>query len=165
MKAICKVAAWKVHVCKVHPCQVWLMSNATHVIKTAGVDLRKANLKNADLRGCNLENSDLQFVSLAGARLDGANLKNVNLQFANLGGCNVCCFFLFNCIFKNQSGEMLLVWMVLTLKIHMVMSLQTHINYNCKKEVNKRNKNFTLRFMLCLAQVFVPFMLAFLPSG
>jgi hypothetical protein len=50
------------------------------------LDLRRANLWDADFRGADLRGADLSDANLRGAQLDGANLSGANLSAADLYG-------------------------------------------------------------------------------
>ena len=53
------------------------------------VDLRGANLQDANLWGANLRSANLQDANLRSANLQDANLRSANLQDANLWGANL----------------------------------------------------------------------------
>ncbi|MBT5347067.1 pentapeptide repeat-containing protein [bacterium] len=52
-------------------------------------NLQGANLQYADLEGANLQGANLQYADLEGADSRGANLQGANLQEANLQGANL----------------------------------------------------------------------------
>jgi uncharacterized protein YjbI with pentapeptide repeats len=63
-------------------------------VKTVGVflshaDLREVDLHGADLRGANLSSAKLNGANLSGADLRGVNLSNANLSNANLDSANL----------------------------------------------------------------------------
>jgi len=55
----------------------------------SGLDLRGADLSDADLSGADLSGADLSDADLSGAKLNSSNLSNANLANANLSSTNL----------------------------------------------------------------------------
>ena len=60
-----------------------------HDANLHGADLRYANLHGADLRCADLRGADLHDANLRGADLHGANLRGAHLLYANLTGADL----------------------------------------------------------------------------
>ena len=58
-------------------------------VNLRGADLREADLQGANLWGVNLRGADLREADLQGANLRGADLREADLQGANLRGANL----------------------------------------------------------------------------